>query len=89
MLTIPSCHELCPLHLFKQLTIKVSPKDWMADCKLRWTDIIYKITITMNEYQDIIKEHKNLKKEILFLKQQLLEKERKIQKMEFMFGNKK
>ena len=43
VLTIPGCYDRCPLHLFKQLTIKVSPKDWMADCKLRWTDIIYKI----------------------------------------------
>ena len=42
MLTIPGCHELCPLHLFKQVTIKVTPKDWMVDCRLRWTDIIYK-----------------------------------------------
>ena len=43
----------------------------------------------IHDYKDIMKENKNLKKEILFLKQQLLEKERKIQKMEFMFGNKK
>ena len=43
----------------------------------------------LTEYKDIIKENKNLKREILFLKQQMLEKERKIQKMEFMFGNHK
>jgi hypothetical protein len=38
----------------------------------------------MNEYKDIIKENNNLKREILFLKQLLLDKVRKIQKMEFM-----
>ena len=43
----------------------------------------------LTEYKDIIKENKNLKREILFLKKQMLEKERKIQKMEFMFGNHK
>ena len=43
----------------------------------------------LTEYKDIIKENNNLKREILFLKQQLLLRERKIQKMEFMFGNQK
>ena len=43
----------------------------------------------MHDYKYMIKENNNLKKEILFLKQQLLEKERKIPKIESMFGNNK
>ena len=42
VLTIPGCKELCPMNLFLKLTRKVRPKDWVADCELRWTDIIYR-----------------------------------------------
>jgi len=32
VLTIPGCEELCPLHMFKNLTQSVRPGDWRAEC---------------------------------------------------------
>ena len=37
------------------------------------------------ELKDILKENYKLKRKIMFLKQQLIEKENKIRKLEFMF----
>ena len=37
------------------------------------------------DFKDILKENYKLKRKIIFLKQQLIEKENKIKKMEFMF----
>ena len=53
VLTIPGCHELCPLDLFKQLTITVRPENWVADCQVGWTDIIYR-TVGMEEMDDYL-----------------------------------
>eukprot|EP00092_Neocalanus_flemingeri_P066447 GFUD01080948.1.p1 GENE.GFUD01080948.1~~GFUD01080948.1.p1 ORF type:complete len:411 (-),score=130.18 GFUD01080948.1:107-1339(-) len=33
VLTIPGCQQLCPLHLFKQLTDSVRPADWAQECQ--------------------------------------------------------
>ena len=41
---------------------------------------------SMVELKDKLKENDILKREIVFLKQQLLKKEKKIKKMEFIFG---
>ena len=64
---------------FNENVCKKEPTEGIKDSNEQMPD--------MNAYKDMIKENKNLKKEILFLKQQLLEKERKIQKMESIFGN--
>eukprot|EP00092_Neocalanus_flemingeri_P076897 GFUD01095429.1.p1 GENE.GFUD01095429.1~~GFUD01095429.1.p1 ORF type:complete len:410 (+),score=111.59 GFUD01095429.1:112-1341(+) len=34
VLTIPGCQQLCPLHLFKQLTESVRPADWAQECQV-------------------------------------------------------
>ena len=34
VLTIPGCHQLCPLQLFKQLTASVRPANWLQECQL-------------------------------------------------------
>ena len=43
---------------------------------------------SMVEFKDLLKENYKLKREIIFIKQQLLEKDKKMKKMEFMFGYK-
>ena len=42
----------------------------------------------MSQYKDKLKENYKLNREIMSLKQQLIEKERRIKKMEFIFENK-
>ena len=44
---------LCPMYFFKQLTSKARPKDWMADCKLRWTDLILR-TLGMEDLDNFL-----------------------------------
>ena len=53
VLTIPGCHELCPLDLFKQLTSKVRPEDWVAECRVGWTNIIHR-TVGMEEMDNYL-----------------------------------